>query len=320
MTLSRSSGTRLPTPFLRTAVALSTSLLLGCSEANPTQPIAHGPPIVGAGGRIATEAAGFGSASFYPLALGNSWDYAGGGVVRVLDNGSSEPYFTWAFTESDRLVDTAIRGGATYFVREEVTHEVPESPYGPFTRWTRLRQDGSGFYFADTVVFDPAASGQAVTTNSSGLRARFTSAGSSGRSGIALARLAERLEFLRDAVRGPARASTTPGAIDLVELSYPLRVGATWEIRPDINWPATVEKIEILDTPAGSMNAYRIGINPGGTMIGDGEWARVWYSREGYLGYSVHTFIVETDENGDPTGRTYVADDSMRVTSITISR
>jgi hypothetical protein len=55
-------------------------------------------------------------------------------------------------------------------------------------------------------------------------------------------------------------------------------------------------------------------------LVQEGEWVRVWYSRSGYLGYSIHTFTEETDANGDLTGNTFVADDSMMVTSVQVAR
>lgn len=320
MTAPRSFLDRPVTRSIAAIALISTSLVLGCSSRNPVRPVPRGGADLAAGSPSA-GAAGFGSGAFYPLSVGNAWNYAGGGIVSYLGNDGPVPYFTWAFTESDRLVGTVVQNEATYFVREEVTRQVPDDGYGPFTYWTRMRQDAAGLYFADSLLFDSAeGTGTSLAAVTRGPRLDFTRPGSSARTAIALARLADRVAYLRGVVRGLASRSSTPGAIELLELSYPLRIGATWDIRPDVPWPATVEKVEILDTPAGSMNAYRIGINPGGTMIHEGEWARVWYSRDGYLGYSIHTFIIGTDENGDPTGETYVADDSLRVASLAISR
>jgi hypothetical protein len=78
--------------------------------------------------------------------------------------------------------------------------------------------------------------------------------------------------------------------------------------------------METLETPAGKFLAYRLGVNPFGTTVHPGEWIFVWYSREGYLGYSIHAESPVTGPNGDPTGQVYVSDDSMRVTSVEIAR
>jgi hypothetical protein len=75
--------------------------------------------------------------------------------------------------------------------------------------------------------------------------------------------------------------------------------------------------VEDLNTPAGKFPAYRIGVNPGATLQ-DGESIYLWYSRQGFLGYSLHTFALATDPDGEPTGDVYVLDEGMKVTSVQV--
>jgi len=78
--------------------------------------------------------------------------------------------------------------------------------------------------------------------------------------------------------------------------------------------------MELLSTPVGKIPAFRIDINPFGDLLQAGEWVRVWFSREGYLGYSIHTFAEGTNQDGEPTGVTYELDDWMKLTSKNIVR
>jgi hypothetical protein len=70
-----------------------------------------------------------------------------------------------------------------------------------------------------------------------------------------------------------------------------------------------VDGIEILDTPAGRVPAYRIATNPFGTTVGEGEWIRLYYGRRGYLGYSIH--LIDPSSSGDVYT---VFDDAMLLT------
>ena len=134
---------------------------------------------------------------------------------------------------------------------------------------------------------------------------RATLAGG-GIAGEPVTRLLKRLKIARAAARagsGPRVGSGAASESELTWLRYPLHPGSAWDIRPDFPWPARVDRIEILDTPAGRMPAYRIETDPFGSTVGDGEWVRLWYGRSGYMGYSIHlvepwttTSVVVTDE------------------------
>jgi hypothetical protein len=308
-------------------IPLALSVLVGCSGPTPTGPqVSTGSSL--AAKAAAADAAGYGSGSFYPLSVGNTWTFGGEGMLRFFEDGvQTEPEWTYAFTETRSLIGITLQKGRSYFVEEQVRHEIPERDTGPFTWWSCKRQDASGLYFLATLFGAPPdlESGVAVASPAAGLeralRIDTASMSRSARADIALNRLADRLEFLRGVVQAFGRGDTTrPAEGELLELVYPVRVGASWNILPDEPWPARVERVETLDTPAGRLMAYRIEINPGGTTVHEGEWARVWYSREGFLGYSIRLSAPVTNETGEPTGAIYVADDSMMVTSISTSR
>ncbi len=305
--------------------------LSGCSKSSPLEPLAKGAAASAGNQTPAAAASGYGSSSFYPLGIGNTWTYEGGGSIRAISGGDGSPGqdFSYAFTEVHRLIGTTHHEGTAYVVEEEVHQEIPESPYGPVTFWDRLRQDPQGLFSLDTLLQEPPAMdpngiiaaaasprmGHAFGVDVAGMRRE-------GVSQASIERFAARVEMFREAAHGIARRgdASPPSGLELKRLVYPLHPGLNWSIRSDFPWPVRVGKMEALDTPAGKFSAFRIDVNPFGNLIQEGEWIRIWYSREGFLGYSIHTFLEGTNEDGEPTGITYVADETMKVTSMHIER
>jgi len=302
--------------------ALLAILLIGCSRSPTLSPLApresaHAPS-------VAAGAAGYGSGSFYPLAIGNEWNYEGGGSLRAISGDGTPPSdYAYRFTEWHRLIGTTHHEGTQYFVDEQVHHSIPEGFYGPVTYWSRMRQDRSGLFFLDTLLqVPPALDGGRLENASAGetirpFRIDETHLRGLGSDAASIKRLAESVEMFREAVHGVVR-DVAPTGLELRELVYPVHPGLSWSIRPDFPWPVMVVGIDPLDTPAGRFTAYRLSVNPFGTTIHEGEWIYLLYSRQGYLGYSLHTFIKGTGPDGDPTGITYVADESMTVTSVQV--
>jgi hypothetical protein len=294
--------------------------LAGCSGPDPVGPLRQA---VGSKSSAA-EANGFGSGSFYPLAIGNAWSYLGVGSIRYITNGTpGDPLEVYAFTETRRLIGYTRHDETTYVIEEQIHHEVPEGHYGPSTFWSRMRQNAAGLFFLDTLLTSPPGveNGNAELAPGPSVSVDLASVPSGVRTNPALVRLAHRLELMRKAVRVPGRMdANNPTGVELTELLYPLKVGQNWSIRPDIPWPARVAGVEVLDTPAGRITSYRIDLDPFGTTIHEGEWVREWWSRRGWLGYSLHFLEEETDTDGQPTGRIFTADESMIVESLNISR
>jgi hypothetical protein len=313
---------------LNAVICFLLASLLGCSNSSTFEP----QPTGEAAGRDAWAAAsGYGSGSFYPLNIGNIWDYQGGGTLRALsgDGGLPGDELTYAFTETRRLIGTTHHEGTPYIVEEQIHHEIPESPYGPFTSWFRLRQDPQGLFGLDTLLQDPpemdgnrtvAAAARPFTRHTLGVDVASLRHGNTSTASIE--RFATRVEMFQDVARGLARRgdSPSPSGLELKILVYPLHPGLAWSTRPDFPWPFRVNRMDILDTPAGRISAFRIDVNPFGNLIQEGEWIRVWYSRSGFVGYSIHTFSEGTDEDGEPTGITFVADESMWLTSMHLER
>ncbi len=313
-------------------ILLLALLFSGCSKSPPSAPLAVGQAIPAGRDFVAGAGAGFGSGTFYPLIVGNLWTYQGGNVLRAVNGDGGAPWddLQFAFQESRHLIGTTHHEGTAYVVEEQVDRYIPEGEYGPYTAWFRYRQDPMGLFGLDTLLLVPPPLDSGGSTAAAPAIARGHALAidigpwvAHGAKSASLERFVGRIETLRKLVRGSADRqgeATSPGGLEIQLLAYPLYPGQSWSNRPDFPWPSSVNRVESLDTPAGRFTAYRIDIVPGGTPLEPGEWVRAWYSRAGYLGYSIHTFSQETDANGDPTGVTYVYDDSMYVSSVQISR
>jgi len=189
-----------------------------------------------------------------------------------------------------------------------------------------LRQDRFGLFGVDTLLQEPPVIDGARVATATGYRAdhpyRIDSAAwrHNGLDDVSLDHFVDRVEMLREAAHGivrPGAGLATTIGLELRFLVYPLHRGTSWSIRPDFPWPAWVDMVENLDTPAGKFPAYRIRMNPGATLH-DGEWIYLWYSRQGFLGYLLHTSTPKAGPDGEPTGDFYVFEEGMRVTSVQV--
>jgi hypothetical protein len=121
---------------------------------------------------------------------------------------------------------------------------------------------------------------------------------------------------MRDAVGLLSRAAARPDGADLDEvtlLPYPLHVGKTWRIRPDLELYWTVDGFEMFETPAGRFPAFRIRVSH--ASDGPEDFAWIWYGRAGKLGYRLHVVVSE----GYP-GAGWTGDETEVVDWLSISR
>jgi hypothetical protein len=81
---------------------------------------------------------------------------------------------------------------------------------------------------------------------------------------------------------------------EFVPLRYPLAPGAQWDVFPGSDAvTASVEALDTLDTPAGSMPAWRIRIDTFDQLPDD--WHRVWYGRCGKIRDITHVEFIAID-------------------------
>jgi hypothetical protein len=124
--------------------------------------------------------------------------------------------------------------------------------------------------------------------------------------GIRDAQVAPTIRWLRQDRTGLYEVGTPPPPRDSVAypfpyearlLSYPIHRGAKWTIDEARRITAEVERLELLDTPAGRFPAWRIRVRNGGHL--PGEEAFIWYGSAGYLGMTVHVQFEKPDRNGN---------------------
>jgi hypothetical protein len=92
----------------------------------------------------------------------------------------------------------------------------------------------------------------------------------------------------------PVGSGPNPYPYERRLLAYPVHTGAKWVIEdPKFSDPhlshlvtAEVEGMELLDTPAGRLRAWKIRVRDGGHLPGEEQF--VWYGPQGYLGWKVH--------------------------------
>lgn len=315
-----------PSPGARVLHLALPVLLVGCSSEPTTFPA---PPSVGgsfASPRVVETSAPHPSPGFYPLVVGNSWHYS---RIFTLDYHGLGSDTIRTSTDVVNL-GTESRSGRTYFVEEETSTQ-DSRPGEVFKSWSRFRQDQWGLYYPDVCLCEPP------TLDQTGAQLAFSTVSSEAtvswnlrdrlarrvppedilafdRSFEALNR---RLARMREAVSLSfrSRGSNRPGGADVGEvtlLPYPLHVGKTWQIRPDMELYWTVEGFEMLETPAGKFPAWRIRVS----LSGDGpeDYARIWYGRSGRLAYRIHVVVSE----GYP-GAGWTGDESEVVDWLSIS-
>jgi hypothetical protein len=236
---------------------------------------------------------------FYPLDLGNHWRFHRvftfqGQVIRR------------SRIDHDQVCVDAI--GDREYVVDGIT-QIDSTLAGPLTfhQWVRARQDPTGLYEADVDIGVPPPCADAGDAAAAMPVDRTVLDGTNppdvAREAIARVR---RIEMLL-----AGRGSTAAGG-ELTRLRYPLVVGATWTVRSQpITFTSTVEALESLVLPIGTVPAYRLRIDS--EVAGPGDRVVVWYGRSGMLGMLVH---VEISADGGPL----IAEDVITLEDLAIDR
>jgi hypothetical protein len=209
-----------------------------------------------------------------------------------------------------------ISGREYTLLRETLTSTSPANPGGStYTTWIRYRQDADGLYESD--VTGPPASGAGVAAAAASTRPSVAFPASI-REHATVAQTAayeraweglqRKIAAVRQAVADPLRvADVAPG--EIIRLDYPLHPGASWTVREDPLFTSTVERLERLDLPAGSFNAYRIRI--GSQFFGPEDTVHLWMGRSGLLQFRYRLVEPATDENGNVIGELVVTHDEV---------
>lgn len=297
---------------LPAALLVLAALLPACS---PSLPDASAPALVASSLRGRPGPSGGGwpmdpPSGYFPLDDGDWWQFGFHSEFYVVtDDGSRVDYPPYDSPLEHVVVCSQDRNGLTYHVVRGTQGEPATTFF-----WIHYREDSDGLYEldgagpppCDTLHYDPKRIG---APRASCLPAGATWADVASRLGVtgheaAWAAAFERVRARRASVmRALAGLAASPAALapgEIQRLVYPLRPGASWPIRPELNFRAEVEQAVVLRTRAGWFPAWSIRLTNDG--LGPDDVVRVWYGRAGYLGLDAQVTSVATDESGNAYG------------------
>jgi hypothetical protein len=243
-----------------------------------------------------------GNSGFMPMAPGNHWNYEGAFTTTIIPEGAApDPPIVEPWTIQREQVDYQSLAGQDYMLEREVFIDA----YGYSVVERHWRQDPSGYYLFDLEVSVQKGADRPVLT-----RARDRTANLAVRYGADPASMEAffgRVEKLRRSLRGFAIAVTRspPGGVafgEITTLAYPLHAGATWVIREDPRFAATVEAHEQYH----GYPAWRVRLD--NEYLGENDFAYTWYSRCGEVGTYLHVENLYVGEDGTVLGAMILED------------
>jgi hypothetical protein len=302
-------------------LAAATGAMMGCSE----EPSGTVSPV----GFVETALPEDGAApvrhgrrdGLVPLDVGDAWNYQG--TFRLFDQVGGDS-LVFDREETHTVVGTEHRFDREYKVVEVAIRE--SGPFGvdEFSQWMRRRQTRGGLYAADVPLNEPPVGVDAAAVSTPRVPMRLRAA-PDGIRGPELERawreLLARCEIVESML---ARATVPSGRIaasaaenELTTLDYPLHRGASWQIRVDPEFSATVERIELVRTPARRVLAYRIRVD--NEFLGPNDIVHVWYGPVGFVAQAYRLETEATDEYGNVIA-TLIAEDNLILVSSNVMR
>ncbi len=255
---------------------------------------------------------GFGrSRGFYPLAVGNRWQYDITLRTTLVTPEGPQPTIETTTPWIVGIIGEFVQDGRRYFMSQEYDPRV-NAPSLPF----RVRQDRSGYYSSDAITLAGAlarsapAMPSALEANVEQALAGAPNAAAFRRAAAALTlRLATLTHTGMAAMRGP-RGGPEPG--ETAQLRYPLRIGARWVVRESPRFARVVVGQQRLGVPAGTFHAWRL--RQTSELFGPDDSAHLWYSRSGLLRISFHGKADATDEAGNIVGQVIMEQEQVLTT------
>lgn len=246
---------------------------------------------------------------FFPLAVGNHWDYHVR-TVNQLFTPDPQPPQVDENPLAIEIIGTESVGGREYFLQSEFDPRVVPPGGAVF----RVRESRFGLFDLDTITAqsDVTVDGAPTGPGAAGLAAYVDRAVADPRQRASFHRaaveVAARLALVRSIVGGlhprPQAGGADPGEITL--LSFPLYVGARWVVRDDPRFGRIVVARERVGLSLGTFPAWKIR----GTseLFGPEDRVFFWYSNLGLLRVRYHIIANAVDNSGNVIGR--VASDS----------
>jgi len=241
--------------------------------------------------------------AFYPLAVGNRWDYRIHMTSVIITDAGPQPPVGVEAALAAEIAGTQQVGDQTYFLQTEFD---PTLVPPPVAVAFRERQDRLGLFELDESgptsdltldgpAPDPTSSDLAVyvdrTIVDPAQRAAFRRAAAEVAAKLALVR--------RGGVRSRPNTGAGPGEITM--LSYPLVPGVSWIVRDSPRFARVVVGRDRVTVPLGTFTAWKIR----GTseVFGPDDRVHFWYSDLGLLSIRLHVVANATDPFGNVIGR-----------------
>ena len=246
---------------------------------------------------------------FFPLAVGNHWDYHIR-TVNQLFTPDPQPPQVDENPFAIEIIGTESVGGREYFLQSEFDPRVVPPSGAVF----RVRESRFGWFDLDTITAQSAVAvdGAPAGPGAADLAAYVDRAVADPRQRAAFQRAAAQVEAKLALVRPvfgglhprPQGGGAAPGEITL--LSFPLYVGARWIVRDDPLFGRIVVARERVSLSLGTFPAWKIR----GTseLFGPEDRVFFWYSNLGLLRVRYHIVADAVDNSGNVIGR--VASDS----------
>lgn len=300
-------------------------LLAACSGDEPSSP-AGGTAVdrtvtsTGAG----AAALGGHDLGMFPLAVGNSWDYAGTFHSILIETGKPAVSAVIYREEHHEVIGTETRPEGEYRLVEDLIQEYGPAGNNTTYWWERLRQTRTGLFALDVSLNEPPADEPSATALPSVRRDMAweqLSAGLSASEREAYHRAWMSLMEKRRVFTGVIAAARfgREGAREdeITRLAYPLHPRQTWVMRDAPHFAASVVGNAPITLAFGRTHVWRIRIDIEGASPSD--WAEVWYGPLGFVGQRYHAVTTAIDEYGQPIGTMYV-DDALTLTDTNVNR
>ncbi len=249
-----------------------------------------------------------GARGFYPLAVGNRWDYDITWRTTLITLEGPQPTVETTAPWIVGIIGERVENQRRFFMAEEYDPRVA-APSLVF----RVREDRSGYYSTDPITAAAPALRSAPAMPSAleaNLEQALTGAPHAAAFRHAAATLALRLATVTNAGTTAMRpAPGGPESGETAQLRYPLRIGARWVVRESPRFERVVVGQQQIRMPAGTFHAWRL--RQTSEVFGPDDSAQLWYSRSGLLRIAFRGKADATDEAGNIVGQVIIEQDQV---------
>jgi hypothetical protein len=233
--------------------------------------------------------------NLYPLQVGNRWLYERTERTQIIPNvGDPLPPDVQTTDFEVTLPCQVTFDGLDYIVQLESFPEF-NSHYFYLYRQTSEELSGRDIGGGEVPCAAPAMGLSSAPTKprSEAILTRIKNPAQRAAYAAAIGKVRERMEATR-------RPTVGLGDREFTFLSYPLYTGKSWQAKVEGNFVRTVEGQDLLNVPAGTFAALRLGIDS--EFLGPMDTAHIWYGPRGVIRFHASFQGIATDDEGNPIG------------------